>query len=108
MRPDQYERLRGVSEALADLFLEEADPSRWPGAGVPLAQHTQAQRGDRVWHKKTVAASLLLLINIERLTEHSQSAPARDDSDLDRQIADAEAQAVKLLDKLTQRTHGAP
>jgi hypothetical protein len=108
MRPDQQERLRSVAEALTDVFLEEADPGHWPGAGVPLAQHTQAQRGDRVWHKKTVAASLLLLINIERLTENSRAGHPGEDDDLDRQIADAEAQAIQLLDKLTQRTHGAP
>ena len=32
MRHDQLQRLQELSEKLADVVLEEADPAEWPGA----------------------------------------------------------------------------
>jgi hypothetical protein len=36
MRPDQIQRLQDLSEKLAEVVLEEADPKEWPGAGISL------------------------------------------------------------------------
>lgn len=52
MRPDQLVRLAELSEKLADVVLEEADPAEWPGANMPLASLSQQERGDRYWSKK--------------------------------------------------------
>lgn len=107
MRQDQIDRLQALSEKLADVVLEEADPDTWPGAGVPLADVSQAQRGDRYWCKKNAAATFSLL---ERA--HSLLTDAKDPStngapferpDMDQDIADAEKRAAKAVAKAQER-----
>ena len=43
MREDQYQRMKELSEKLADAFILEADPDDWPGAGLKPNQMTQVQ-----------------------------------------------------------------
>lgn len=118
MRPDQLQKLQSLSEALADVVLDEADPAHWPAAGVRPADQTREERGDRYWAKKSAAATFSLLITVEKLTTNTQEALGREayeDGELDQQSARAEGQAARLLDKMTQaakkaefdkRTHG--
>lgn len=102
MRPDQLARMQELSEKLADVVLEEADPAEWPGAGVPLAALTQQERGDRYWCKKNAAATFSLLERTASLMgSNSIGISARpDDEELDKQIAAKEREAAKLLDKV--------
>ena len=116
MREDQRIRLAELSEKLADVVLEEADPALWPGAGQPLAEITAAERGDRYWCKKNAAATFSLLERSIGLIEKvNRPGGGDDDEDLDKQITRAEKEAAKLLDKVTgaarkaafdQRTRG--
>jgi len=102
MRPDQYERLQALQEKLADVVLEEADPDLWPGAGQPLAEITQQERGDRYWCKKNAAASFAILERTTSTLERqpSGSAPPKDvEDDIDKQIARREREAGELLDR---------
>lgn len=101
MRPDQLQRLQELSEKLADVVLEEADPDTWPGAGMPLADMTKEDRGNRYWSKKNAAATFSLL---DRTISIVASAPGKrspeDDDDMEKQIAAKEKEAAKLLDKV--------
>lgn len=102
MREDQRARLAELSEKLADVVLEEADPALWPGAGQALADITAAQRGDRYWCKKNAAATFSLLERSIGLMEKVSAPGDQDDAgDLDKQITSAEKEAAKLLDKVT-------
>lgn len=103
MRPDQIQRLSDLSEKLADVVLEEADPDTWPGAGIPLADMTTEDRGNRYWSKKNAAATFALLERTASLLSDVQTVGGKernDDEDLEKQIAAKEREAAKLLDKV--------
>lgn len=119
MRPDQLQRLQDLSEKLADVVLEEADPAEWPGAGQPLAGLTQQDRGDRYWCKKNAAATFMLLSKAEEIIarrgDGSREKDADDGEDMERTIANAEREAAKALERIQsgagkaafdKRTHG--
>ena len=106
MRPDQIARLQELSEKLADVVLEEADPNEWPGAGIPLASMSTQERGDRYWCKKNAAATFSLLERTSSLLTDAQDVRNNrgdDDGDLEKQIAAKEREAAKLLDKVMSK-----
>lgn len=110
MRPDQLQRLQELTEKLADVVLEEADPAEWPGAGQPLASLTQQERGDRYWCKKNAAATFVLLNRADEIIQRRSSGkPANDDTgeDLDRTIAQAEREAARALERIQSGAHKA-
>lgn len=103
MRQDQIQRLAELSEKLAEVVLEEADPAEWPGAGVPLASMTKEERGDRYWSKKNAAATFALLERTTSLLTDAKDLRnnrPEDDADMEKQIAAKEREASKLLDKV--------
>lgn len=109
MRQDQYERLQAISEKLTDVLLEEADPEKWPGAGIPLGTMDKATRGDRYWSKKNAVGTVALIQRIDGLTQAIRTASASGNGaaavtegadELDTEVAEAEAQAAQLLDKV--------
>lgn len=110
MRDDQYTKLKGLTEKLTDVVLEEADPAKWTGAGVEVAQLTRDDRGDRYWCKKNAAATLSVLMRvvnlvgvIERAAPGAQPEPlVEGDTDLDREVAAAEREAQSILKKLAK------
>ncbi len=118
MRPDQLQRLQELTEKLADVVLEEADPAEWPGAGQPLADLTQQERGDRYWCKKNAAATFMLLSRADEIIQRrTTNKPPEGESaeDLDRTIAQAEKEAARALKRIQsgankaafdKRTHG--
>ena len=106
MRPDQRIRLQELSEKLADVVLEEADPAEWPGAGIPLAALSQQQRGDRYWCKKNAAASFALLQRTQDLIasgEDHKDPDEQQEAGLDEQIAAKERQAARVLEQAMAR-----
>lgn len=112
MRKDQIERLDSLTEKLADVVLEEADPDFWPGKGVPLADLTQQQRGDRYWCKKNAAASMALLERLQRTVTDATSGRRNNgteetEEELEREIADAEKRAGKMLDAVLKKAAAA-
>lgn len=107
MRDDQIQRLTELEEELIDVYLEEADPKAWPGAGMPIADMSREQRGDRVWSKRNAAASVMLAMETRKLIANDKQALGRDphtEDEMDKKIKDAEKRAQKLLDKVGQET----
>ena len=112
MRQDQIERLRDLSERLADRFLLEADPAEWPGEGKPPADLTQQERGDAYWCKKNaMATGGVLRYTLDLIDKHSASGnpegPSQE-ADLDAKIRDAQRRANeaanRVLDKAKKRS----
>jgi hypothetical protein len=111
MRDDQYAKLKGLSEKLTDVVLVEANPEKWPGADRELADLTRDERGDRYWCKKNAAATLTMLMKVHSLTGVLEQrggfgAPPPNpedvsgEADLDKEIASAEREASRIINRL--------
>lgn len=116
MRQDQYERLQALTEKLTDVFLDEADPEKWPGHGLAANTMEAQTRGDRYWCKKNAAATLTVIMKTTGLIGVIQQRSAAgvgdgvpaggDEPDgLDGEIRAAEKEAARLIDK-AQRESG--
>lgn len=108
MRPDQIERLKSLSEGLADVVLDEANPENWPGTGKTMAELTREERGDRHWSKKNAAATMTLLVKVMSITGHIQGGTLPSDTtegDLDAMQAKAEREATALLERAQAGVH---
>lgn len=116
MRADQFARLQSLSERLTDVFLEEADPDRWPGRGIDLANLDQRTRGDLYWSKKNAVATLSLIGRVASLTSvirmqggeplppgPEQNGQPEEDG-LDAEIREAEKEAQRLLNDIQKGT----
>lgn len=111
MRQDQFEKLQTLSEKLTDVFLDEADPAKWPGASIEPGNMDQQTRGDRYWCKKNAVATLSIVGRIANITTiireqgGNLTPPPAGEGDgeektLDKEIASAEKEAERLLDKV--------
>lgn len=101
MRADQLTRLQALSEKLADVVLDEADPENWPGDNVLPKDLTQQDRGDRYWCKKNAAATFVLLSKTEEIiTRRGASGNADDSEDIDKTIAKAEKEAAAAIQRM--------
>lgn len=110
MRQDQRERLSELEETLTDILIDELEPANWPAAGVALAQMNKDARGDRYWHKKSAAMTMVLVKDVRALSENTKGALGRDplnDADLDRRIDAAEANAKRLVDQVMAKANKA-
>ncbi|WP_295539295.1 hypothetical protein [uncultured Pseudacidovorax sp.] len=106
MREDQKQRLADLQERLLDVFLDEADPVNWSGAGKLPSEMSPQQRGDRHWDKKGAAGTMMVLTGVEKLLANDRAALGRDpysDADLDRQIDRAETEARRRADAALQK-----
>jgi len=106
MREDQIAALNTLSEKLADVVIDEADPDGWPGSGMPMSTLSREDRGDRYWCKKNAAASMSLLMKVESIIadqygEGGRMEP-RNEEEIDKEYAKAEREAEKLLDKVAK------
>ncbi|MCI1005203.1 hypothetical protein [Herbaspirillum sp. C7C8] len=109
MRQDQYLRLQELTEKLTDAFIQEADPDKWPGAGMEVAAMDQQTRGDRYWCKKNAAATLTVMMKTANLLgvikppsvgNDVVDPDGKEDASLDGDIASAEKEAQKMLEKI--------
>ena len=103
MRQSQIEKLQDLRERLADVFLDEADPRNWPGAGVKQADMEQKDRGDRVWIKKNAMGTVNLICRITTLlapTPLTGGLTPDDDKELSDMRKAAEKEASALLGRL--------
>ncbi len=130
MRQDQFERLQALEEKLADVFIVEAEPEKWPGAGIEARSMDQQTRGDRYWCKRNAVATLSLMQRVASLVGQVQNrgsgttppAPTGEGEDPSKAIRDemeaeiqgAEREASKLLAQLQtdakpkRKAHGRP
>jgi hypothetical protein len=116
MRPDQIARIQALSEALADTFIANADPSQWTCGGRPPADLTQQERGDAYWCRKmAMATGGVLKYTLDLVAHHASGGADGDGADLDKIIASAEKEAAKALSRIQsgagkaafdRRTHG--
>lgn len=103
MRPDQKARLAEIEEKLIDVFLEEADPDEWPGAGVPISAQDRDTRNDRTFAKRGAAQTMLIVGAISRLSENTKEALGRDPygvNEIDEKIKAAEKQAAAAIERI--------
>ena len=110
MRDDQIQRLKDLSEKLAEAFIMEADPDDWPGAGVLPKDMTQEDRGNRYWCKKDAAATATLLnktitmqIRPESHIAGALGASNDDGDEMDKLIKEAEKKGRAQLVKFQKR-----
>ena len=117
MRQDQYEKLQALEEQLLDVFIQEANPEKWPGHGIEPAAMDQQTRGDRYWCKKNPAATLMLATKVQALIHQTQvlgdtppadgdSSTAADEQMLDGENAKAEREAKRLMAELQKGSAG--
>lgn len=114
MRPDQITRLQELSEQLADRFILEADPQEWPGADKGPADASREERGDAYWCKKNaMATGGVLRFTLDVLAKQTPADPSKpvdpaQESDLDRQVREAERKSKKLVDDAIERAQRKP
>lgn len=108
MRQDQIERLQALSEAICDVFMEEADPASWNGAWTPLADLDDKRRGNRYWDKKnaiqtgTLLARVLDLRDRDTKQQNGQPVPVPEQEAED-EIRRYERQAKELVSAVIAR-----
>lgn len=106
MRKDQIERLQDLAEQVGEVFLEEADPQNWSGAGLTLAQMDKDQRGGRYFDKKNAIQTGTLLARILDLRDRDKSASPRTqtpEDDGEQEIKRFEGKAKELLSAVQKR-----
>ena len=105
MRPDQIDRLQDIAEQIGEVFLEEADPAHWNGAGVPLASLDKDQRGGRYWDKKNAIQTGTLLARVLDLRDRdSRSLDTKTpEEDADQEINRFEKQAKDMVNAVIAR-----
>lgn len=112
MRQEQYEKLQTLADELTDKALLDANPDGWAGAGKTAAQMDRLERGDAYWSRKMAMSTLSVLMRVTSLVTVVQNQKNSSiattsmneaESELDKEIASAEREANKLLDKLQQQ-----
>jgi hypothetical protein len=106
MRDDQITRLKELAEEVAEVFVSEADPRFWSGAGMELADMDAETRGGRYWDKKNAIQTGTLLARVLDLAERDQNRSKEGvtaEHDAEKEIARFEAKAKDLLNNVQQR-----
>ena len=114
MRPGQIARLQELAEELADVFINEADPENWSGAGIVPRDMTKDERGNRAWDKKgAMGTGGVLRYTLDLVGYHEGREPnspaeqAARDADMDAKINDAEKRAAAAVERVMQKAKGA-
>lgn len=110
MRPDQLAQLEDLAEKLADVFIIEADPANWTGAGTLPCDMDPQTRGDRHWDRKGAIGTGGVLNTTLNLIKHygpgGDGEGRGDADDLDKIVHDAERKAKAALAGLMNRAQG--
>lgn len=116
MRQDQFQKIQDLTEKLADLFINEANPDNWPGAHISIDMQDAKTRGDKYWHKKNAVATIAL---IQRITyyvgtiqrnsipidpEAGDVPDTSSEVSIDNEIDKYEKSAKDLINKLNNQT----
>jgi len=114
MRQDQYERLQALEEKLVDVVLRDAEPVNWPADGKLAKDMTQQERGDAYWGRRLAMSSIAVLVKVLNVIHGTQERGAlaplalsdddtEGDSNLEKEIAAAEQDALRLMRRLKDR-----
>lgn len=107
MRQDQIDRLNAIAEEIAEVFIDEATPNNWSGAGVSLVEMDADTRGNRYWDKKNAIQTGALLHRVMDLAVHdnnSSAARKMPEEDAERQIKQYEGKAKELIKAMQDAT----
>ena len=109
MRDDQIQRLKDLAEEIGEVFIEEADPRNWSGAGYILADLDKEQRGGRYFDKKNAIQTGTLLARVLDLAERdNRSVDVKTpEEDADKEIRQYEKKAKELLRGIQNRARAA-
>ena len=100
MRQDQIARLQELAESITEVFIEEADPDNWNGAGQPLSTIPVETRGNRYWDKKNAIQTGTLLARVLDLRDRDKNAGGGvkvSEADADDEIKQYEKKAKELI-----------
>jgi hypothetical protein len=105
MRPEQIKRLQALEELLADEFIDEADPTHWPGFGLRSAQLDPGQRKERYIYKRAACETAALLTRTQTMLVYPRYAgdDPRNDSDAEHLISIAERRATEAVERAMER-----
>lgn len=108
MRADQEERLDDLTERLADVFLDTANPDNWSGAGEKPKEMSKETRGNMNWDVKAANQVGLLFARALELKQriklaHEGVPPGVPPPDPDLEISRYEREAKRLLDQAAGR-----
>jgi hypothetical protein len=105
MRPDQIERLQDLAEQIGEVFLEEADPQNWNGAGLPLVSLNKETRGGRYWDKKNAIQTGTLLARVLDLRDRDTRSldTKTPEEDAEQEITRFEKQAKDMVNAVIAR-----
>ena len=109
MRKDQFDRINDLSESIGEVFIEEADPGNWSGAGIPLKKLDEQERGNRYWDKKNAIQTGTLLARVLDLRDRGllpNGGPPMPDVDAEKEIKRYEKQARELIDAIQSGSTG--
>lgn len=110
LRPDQIARIEELQEELADVFIQEADPTNWTAAGKLPNEMSKDERGDRHWDRKgAMGTGAVLKYTFDVLKAHANPDDKGDgasDEDLDAVIASAEKKAKAALSRVMNKAQG--
>lgn len=108
LRPDQIARIQDLQERLADVFLVEADPDNWNGAGKLPTEMSREERGDRHWDRKGAMGTGAVLKYTMDIVQHSTTGGGVEvsEDDLEDKIKQAEAKAKKALARVMNKSAG--
>lgn len=109
MRTDQITTLDELSEQLMDVFLEEANPDNWSGAGTEARDMKPEVRGSRNWDIKNANQAGALMARALDLRDRLQGIKHPDSGADDAAEADVrrfEKQAKDLLRRVTEKQGG--
>ena len=106
MREDQIERLKALADDIGEVFLGEADPQNWSGAGKILAELDKDERGGRYFDKKNAIQTGTLLARVLDLAERdSRSTDTKmDDDAAEGEIDKYEQRAKDLLNAIQKKS----
>lgn len=107
MRKDQFDRLDDLAQRVGEVFITEADPDNWNGAGVPLRDLDEKARGNRYWDKKNAIQTGALLARVFDLIERGKTpngGPLIHEDDAEEQIKRYEKKAKELIRGIQEGT----
>lgn len=104
---DHAERLDTLAYKLGEVFLSEADPDNWPGAGLSPTEMSKEDRGDRNWQAKNanqMGALLMRVMELKAKMAAPAGQPAAGEPPVEDDVNKYEKQAKELLKKVQAGT----
>lgn len=110
MRQDQIDRLEDLAQEIGEVFIDEADPKNWNGAGKLLCDMDKDERGNRYFDKKNAIQTGTLLARVLDLKDRDKGQNGggvrTPDEDAEKEIKRFEKQAKELIGAIQSGSSG--